>query len=146
MFRLLAVAAVGSLRYAMTTHSSRISVGSAGSHLISGSWRATDAEVSNHAEDTIFKVNGNLLEMSDRMGRSFSAKLDGTEAPYKGSDGFTSVTLKKIDDHTIEESDRRGGKVVKISLWSIGDGDVTMRVRFDNTQGYVQEQTGHKVQ
>jgi hypothetical protein len=130
----------------MTTHSLRVSAGSPGSHMISGSWRATDAEVSNHAEDTIFKVNGNTLEMSDRMGRSFSAKLDGTEAPYNGSDEFTSVTLKKVNDHTIEESDRRGGKVVKISLWSIGDDGVTMHVRFDNTQGYVQEQTGHKVQ
>jgi hypothetical protein len=80
------------------------------------------------------------------MGRSFAAKLDGTEAPYKGSDEFTTVTLKEIDDHTIEESDRRGGKVVKISLWSISHDGMTMHVRFDNTQGYVQEQTGHKVQ
>jgi hypothetical protein len=130
----------------MTTRSLRVSAGSLGSHLISGTWRATDAEVSNHAEDTIFKISGDTLEMSDRMGRSFAAKLDGTEAPYKGSDEFSSVTLKKIDDHTIEESDRRGGKVVKISLWSIGHDGMTMHVRFDNTQGYVQEQTGHKVQ
>jgi hypothetical protein len=65
---------------------------------------------------------------------------------YKGSDEFTTVTLKEIDDHTIEESDRRAGKVVKISLWSIGHDRMTMHVRFDNTQGYEQEQTGHKVQ
>lgn len=129
----------------ITTHSARVSAGSSGSHLISGTWRATDAEISNHTEDTIFKVSGGTLEMSDGMGRSFAAKLDGTEAPYKGSDEFTSVTLKEIDDHTIEESDRRGGQVVKISLWSIdGDGE-TMHVRFDNTKGHVQEQTGHKV-
>ena len=130
----------------MTTHSLRLSDGSAGSHLVSGTWRATDAEVSNHAEDTIFKFSAGTLEMSDRMGRSFAAKLDGTEAPYKGSDEFSSVTLKEIDDHTIEESDRRDGKVVKISLWSISRDGMTMHVRFDNTQGYVQEQTGHKVQ
>jgi len=130
----------------VTTHFSRVSAGSQGAHPISGTWRATDSEVSNHAEDTIFKISGKTLEMSDRMGRSFSAKLDGTEAPYNGSDEFTSVSLKMIDSHTIEESDEKGGKVVKISRWDVGPDGKTMRVRFDNTQGFVQEQTGHKVE
>jgi hypothetical protein len=130
----------------MTTHSSRVSAGSQGAHPISGAWRMTDGEVSNHAEDTIFKISGKTLEMSDRMGRSFSAKLDGTEAPYNGSDEFTSVSLKMVDSHTIEESDKKGGKVVKISRWNVDPDGKTMHVRFDNTQGFVQEQTGHKVE
>jgi hypothetical protein len=130
----------------MTTHSSRVSVGSQGSHLVSGAWRMTDGDVSNHAEDTIFKISGETLEMSDRMGRSFSAKLDGTEARYNGSDEFTSVSLKMVDSRTIEESDKKGGKVVKISRWNVGPDGKTMHVRFDNTHGFVQEQTGHKVE
>lgn len=130
----------------MTSHSSRVSAGTQGSHLISGVWRMTDADVSNHAEDTIFKVSGDTLSMSDRMGRSFSAKLDGTEGPYIGSDEFTSVSLKMIDSHTIEESDKKGGKVVKVSRWTVGPDGKTMHVRFDDTQGHVQEQNGRKVQ
>jgi hypothetical protein len=130
----------------MTTHSSRVSAGSQGSHLLSGAWRMTDGDVSNHAEDTIFKATGDMLSMSDRMGRSFSAKFDGTEAPYTGSDEFNSVTLKLIDSHTIEESDKKGGKVVKISRWDVGPDGKTMHVRFDDTQGHVQEQDGHKVE
>jgi hypothetical protein len=106
----------------------------------------TDGDVSNHVEDTIFKISGATLEMSDRMGRSFSAKLDGTEAQYNGSDEFTSVSLKMIDTHTIEESDKKGGKVVKISRWNVDPDDKTMHVRFNNTQGFVQAQTGHKVE
>jgi hypothetical protein len=130
----------------LTMHSTRVSAGLKGSHGIAGEWRMTDEDVSNHAEDTIFKITGATLSMSDRMGRSFSAKLDGTEAPYTGSDEFTSVSLKMIDDHTIEESDRKGGKVVKVSLWAIGPDGKTMHVRFDDTQGHVQEQTGQKVE
>lgn len=130
----------------MTTHSSRVSAGSRGSHLISGTWRMTDGDVSNHAEDTDFKTSDGTLSMSDRMGRSFSAKLDGTDAAYNGSDEFTSVSLKMIDSHTIEESDKKGGKVVKISRWSVDPDGRTMHVRFDNTRGFVQEQTGHKVE
>ena len=106
----------------------------------------TDADVSNHAEDTIFQINGDILSMSDRLGRSFSAKLDGTEAPYNGSDEITSVSLKTIDSHTIEESDKKGAKVVKISRWSVDPDGKTMHVRFDDTHGHVQEQNGSKVQ
>lgn len=130
----------------MTSHSVRISAGSQGSHLVSGAWRMTDLDVSNHAEDTIFKVSGDTLSMSDRLGRSFSAKLDGAEAPYNGSDEFSSVTLNLIDSHIIEESDKRGGKVVKISRWDVGPDGKTMHVRLDDTQGHVQEQDGHKVE
>ena len=129
----------------MTTHASRVSAGPAGSHVVSGTWRMTDGDVSNHAEDTDFKVADHSLSMTDRMGRSFVAKLDGTEAPYHGSDEFTGVTLTLIDSHTIEESDRKGGKVVKISRWSIGPDGKTLHARFDDTHGRVQEQTGHKV-
>jgi hypothetical protein len=106
----------------------------------------TDGGVSNDAEDTVFKINRDTLAMSDQMGRSFSAKLNGTEAPYNGSNEFTSVSLKMIDDHTIEESDKKGGKVVKISTWSVGPDAKTMHVRFDGTRGHVQEQNGRKVQ
>ena len=130
----------------LTIHSSRISAGPQDSHLLSGAWRMTDLDVSNHAEDTIFKINGDTLSMTDRLGRSFSAKLDGTEAPYNGSDEFTNVSLKIIDGHTIEESDKKGGKVVKIDRWSVDPDGKTMHVRFDNTKGFVQEQTGHKVE
>lgn len=129
-----------------TTHSSRVSAGPRGSHLLSGAWRITDGDVSNHAEDTTLQISGGTLAMSDRMGRSFSAKLDGTEAPYNGSDELTSVCVKWIDNRTIEESDKKGGRVVKISRWSVDAEGKTMHVRFDDTKGHVQEQDGHKVQ
>jgi hypothetical protein len=129
-----------------TTHSKRVSAGPQGSHAVSGEWRATDGDLTNHAEDTVFQVSENTLSMSDRMGRSFSAKLDGTDAPYSGSEEFTSVSLKMIDKNTMEESDKKDGKIVKISLWSIGPDGKTMHVRFDDTHGHVQEQDGHKVE
>jgi hypothetical protein len=129
-----------------TTHSTRVSAGAQGSHAVSGEWRMTDGDLSNHAEDTIFQVKDNTLSMSDRMGRSFSAQLDGTDAPHKGSHEFTSVSLKVIDKNTIEESDKKDGKIVKISLWSVGPDGKTMHVRFDDTHGHIQEQDGHKVE
>ena len=83
--------------------------------------------------------------MIDRMGRSFTARLDGTPAPYKGSDEINGVSLKLIDERTIEESDLSDGKVVKISRWVLSPDGQTLHARFDDTHGRIQEQDGHKV-
>jgi hypothetical protein len=53
------------------------------------------------------------------MGRSFSAKRDGIDAPYRGRDEFNSVSIKMVDAHTLEESDKKNGVVVKINRWSV---------------------------
>jgi len=130
----------------LTSKFSRISSGKPGSHLISGQWQMMEMDVSNHVEDTTFKVSGGALSMIDRMGRSFTARLDGAPAPYKGSDDFNGVSLKLIDERTIEESDLKDGKVVKISRWSIASDGQTIHARFDDTHGHIQDQDGHKVQ
>lgn len=129
----------------LTAKFSRISSGKPGSHAVSGGWQMTEMDVSNHAEDTTFKVSGGALSMTDRMGRSFTAKFDGTPAPYQGSDDFNGVALKLIDQRTIEESDLSDGKVVKISRWALSPDGQTLHARFDDTHGHIQEQDGHKV-
>jgi hypothetical protein len=129
----------------LTAKFSRVSAAAPGSHVVSGGWQMTEMDVSNHAEDTTFKVSGGALSMTDRMGRSFSAKFDGTPAPYKGSDEFNGVSLKLIDERTIEESDLNNGKVVKISRWALAPDGQSMHARFDDTHGHIQEQDGHKV-
>jgi hypothetical protein len=129
----------------LTIKSYRIGARVPGSHLISGKWQRTEVDVTNHAEDTLFKVSDGALSMSDMMGRSFTAKFDGTPAPYQGSDEFNGVSLKLIDDRTIEESDLHDGKVVKISRWTLAADGQTIHARFDDTHGHIQEQDGHKV-
>lgn len=129
----------------LTSKFSRVSAGKSGSHRVSGGWRMSEMDVSNHVEDTTFKVSGGTLSMTDRMGRSFTAKLDGTPAPYDGSDEFNRVSLKLIDERTIEESDLRDGKVGKISRWSLAPDGQTIHATFDDTHGHVQHQDGYKV-
>jgi hypothetical protein len=130
----------------LTSKFSRVSAAKPGSHAVSGGWQMTEMDVSNHVEDTSFKVSGGALSMIDRMGRSFTAKFDGTPAPYKGSDEFNGVSLKLVDPRTLEESDLRDGKVVKISRWALAPDGQTIHARFDDTHGHIQEQDGHKVE
>jgi hypothetical protein len=129
----------------LTAQYKRIGAAAPGSHRVSGRWQMIEYDVSNHAEDTLFKVNDGALSMSDKMGRSFTAKFDGTPAPYKGSDEFNGVSLKLIDERTLEESDLHDGKVVKISRWTLAADGQTMHARFDDTHGHIQEQDGHRV-
>jgi hypothetical protein len=129
-----------------TSRFKRSSDGPPGSHPISGGWQLTERELSSHSEDTVYKIVDNTLSMSDRMGRSFSAKLDGTDAPYLGDLEVTSVSVRQIDSRTIIESDMNAGHVVKIATWSVSADGKSVHVRFDDTKGHIQEQDGHKVQ
>ena len=128
-----------------TSTSARVAAGPQGAHVVSGTWQLIEADLTNHDEDTTFKIANDVLFMHDRMGRSFAAKLDGTDAPYQGDPEFTSVSVKMLDARTIEESDKHAGRVVKIDRWSLDPDGKTIHARFDDTQGHVMTQDGHRV-
>jgi hypothetical protein len=106
--------------------------GPAGAHLLSGSWRGEKAEAS--ADDTTwtFKANGDELTMTSPTGQSFTAKVDGTEAPYKGDPGTTSVSLKMIGKDTLEETDKRNGKVLSISKMTLASDGKSAKIVVDD--------------
>ena len=59
---------------------------------------------------------------------SYDAKFDGKDSPYKGDPGVTSVSLKKIDANTIEETDKRNGKVISVTRMTVSADGKTMKV------------------
>lgn len=125
--------------------SRRVGPATPGSHAISGEWQRLDYDLPNNDEDTTFHVNGNVLSMSDKLGRSFTARLDGTDAPYSGTPELTSVSVKLIDSRTLEERNKYHGQVVKITRWAVDPDGTTIHARFDDTHGRIQEQAGHKL-
>jgi hypothetical protein len=98
----------------------RLAKGPAGSHAISGSWRMSKMDtLSENAIFVTFKVSGDSLTMTNQTGQSYTAKLDGTEAPYNGDPGTTSVSVKKTGPSTIDETDKRNGNVISITLMTV---------------------------
>ncbi|MGD0956191.1 MAG: hypothetical protein ABR953_05100 [Candidatus Acidiferrales bacterium] len=98
----------------------RVAAGPAGSHAISGSWRVSKVnDISDNAIMVTFKVEGDGLHMSAPTGQSYTAKLDGTEAPYKGDPGVTTVSVKRIDANTVEETDKRDGKPISVTRMTV---------------------------
>jgi hypothetical protein len=111
----------------------RVAKGPTGSHAISGSWRTAKVEnVSDNGLTFTNKVEGDSLTMTNPTGQSYTAKLDGTEAPYKGDPGTTSVSVKRLDKNTVEETDKRDGKVISVSRMTIAADGKTMAIAVDD--------------
>ena len=111
----------------------RVASGPAGSHAISGSWRTTKMDtVSDNGLLFTYKVSGDSLSMTTPTGQSYTAKLDGTEAPYKGDPGTTSVSVKKVGPNTLEETDKRDGKVVGVSRMTVSADGKKMTIAVDD--------------
>jgi hypothetical protein len=111
----------------------RVAKGPAGSHAISGSWRMSKMEgMSDNGLAFTYKVEGDSLTMTNPLGQSYTAKLDGTDAPYKGDPGTTSVSVKRVDKNTMEETDKRDGKVITVSRMSVSADGKSMTITFDD--------------
>jgi hypothetical protein len=107
----------------------RVAKGPAGSHAISGSWRTTKLEsFSDNGLTVTYKVEGDSLTMTNPTGQTYAAKLDGTDAPYKGDPGTTSVSVKRLGKNTMEESDKRDGKVISVARMTVAADGKTMTI------------------
>jgi hypothetical protein len=102
----------------------RVAKGPAGSHAVSGSWRTSKIEgMSDNATVFTYKVDGDALTMSTQTGQTYTAKLDGTDTPMKGDPGTSSVSVKMLGKNTLEETDKRDGKVIGVLKFTVaGDG------------------------
>jgi hypothetical protein len=108
----------------------RVAKGPAGSHAISGSWRTTKMEsVSDNGLQFTYKLSGDSLTMTNPTGQTYTAKLDGPEAAYKGDPGTSSVLVKRIGKDTIEETDKRDGKVISVARMTVSPDGKTMTIK-----------------
>jgi len=111
----------------------RVAKGPAGSSPISGSWRSTKIEgLSDNAIVWTYKVSGDEIAMTDQTGHSYTAKLDGTEAPMKGDPGVTSVSVKMHGKDTLEETDKRGDKVISVFKMTVASDGKTAKATADD--------------
>ena len=94
----------------------RVGKGPSGAHALSGSWRYTKTEsLSDNGMSVTFKGDVDTMNMTAPTGQSYTAKLDGSDAPFKGDPGITSVSVKRISKNVFEETDKRNGKVISVA-------------------------------
>jgi hypothetical protein len=105
--------------------------GLAGAHAISGSWITTSfSSFSDNGLTVTYKTDGDMLTMTSPTGQSYTAKLDGTEAPYKGDPGITTVSVKKLGDNILLETDKRGDRIVGTIRTTVDGTGTSARVLY----------------
>jgi hypothetical protein len=115
--------------------STRVKSGASGSHALSGSWRTSKVNtVSNNGLTVTFQGTADGFKMSDPNGNSYDAKFDGKDYPIQGDPGGTMVSLKRIGNDTIEESDKRDGKLVGINRMTVSKDGKSIEVEYTDKQ------------
>ena len=115
--------------------STRVAPGAAGSHAMSGAWRLEKVNsISNNGLTVTYQGTADGLKMSDPNGNSYDAKFDGKDYPIQGDPGHTMVSLKRIADNTIEETDKRDGKVVGVSHLTVSKDGKSIQVEYTDKQ------------
>ncbi|SPF34195.1 conserved exported hypothetical protein [Candidatus Sulfotelmatobacter kueseliae] len=125
---------------------SRVAKGPRGSHAVSGSWQIVKrVNMSENAMVATLKLEGDTFSFVDPAGMSYAAKLDGTETPIKGDLSQTTVSVKRIGENTIEETDKRDGKVVEVIRFTPSPDGKTMTISIeDKVKGGTRQFVAHK--
>jgi len=106
-----------------------------GAHELSGSWQPLKMEsISDNELLVTYKLEGESFSMSRPTGQSYSAKLNGADAPYKGDSDTNGVALRRIDKNTIEETAKLNGKVVSVTRLTVAPDGKTMTVSVKDQQ------------
>jgi len=112
----------------------RVGAAPADSHPLSGSWLEQE-HVAGDLRPVQYRMTAKGFQMRWN-GQSYDAKFDGKEYPVVGDPGKTTVSLKKIDDATVEEDDHRQGNVVdEIRLALAKDGNTITVIDRDIARG-----------
>lgn len=107
----------------------QVAAGPAGSNAISGSWIITKfSNLSDNGVTVTYKTDGDMLSMTNPTGQSYTAKMDGTDAPFKGDPGVTTVSVKKLGARTIVEIDKRNGKAITTTRSTVSKDGSMMSV------------------
>jgi hypothetical protein len=124
----------------------RVSRGPAGSHAVSGSWRAEKfSNISSNGISVTYESTPDGMKMSDNNGEGYDAKFDGKKYPLQNDPGHTLVSIKKLGTHTLMETYTRDGKVISTFTMTISaDGKVMHAVANDLEQGRINQFTLNK--
>jgi len=97
-----------------------------GANATSGSWKIQKVSESENGLLVTYKGTGNELSMSSSTGSGWTAKLDGKDYPVKGDYGVDSVSIKRIDDRTVEATYKRGGKLMSVDRITVSADGKTL--------------------
>jgi len=117
------------------TLSQRVTQGPAGSHALSGSWRANKYTRSKNGATIKYRCTADGFSAETPLGERFDAKFDGKDYPVEDDPGHTMVSVKLLNPNTVEVTAKRNGKVVGILHLLVVPGGKSIHVIFEDKEG-----------
>ncbi len=118
----------------------RVEKAPAGAHGLSGSWKPVKMEAVSERELLVsYKLEGDVFSMSRPTGQSYAAKIGGGDAVYRGDPDVSGVAVKRIGAGSIEETDKKDGKVVGVTTLTLAADGKSMKVVVKDVDGSVNE-------
>jgi hypothetical protein len=106
----------------------RVGPAPAGAHATSGAWQTDKlTDMADAGRSMTYAMSADSLKMNYN-GESYDAKFDGKDYPVVGDPGKTVVTIKRVGSDTIEETDKRDGKVTDIVRSTVSADGKTLHV------------------
>jgi hypothetical protein len=119
----------------IVTRSRRIAKAPAGSHAISGSWRAYETHRSRNGSITQYKCTSDSFSAETPLGEKFNARFDGKDYPVEDDPAGTMVSAKRLNSAEVELTSKRNGNVVAIKQMSVAPDGKTIHVVFKDEEG-----------
>ena len=105
----------------------RVAPAPAGAHAVSGSWRTEKAaSASANALTQTLKVTDTTLTLSTPTGEGYTATFDGPAVTQANDPAKTMITVRKLSDRHIVETDSRDGKPVLVYDMTVAPDGRTM--------------------
>jgi len=86
-----------------------------------GTWKTDPSSIHDTGKPIVITLKGGMFSCSC-SNPAYTVKTDGEDHPVTGHPGFDTVAVKIVDDHTIEQTLKKAGKVVE-TLTVTGSAD-----------------------
>ena len=116
------------------TLSHRVESVPAGSHAISGTWKAFKTSRSLNGSLIKYTCTKDSFSAETPLGERYTAKFDGNFYPVEDDPGHTMVSAKLLDARTVELTSKRNGKIVSISRLSVASDGNSIHAVFENPE------------
>lgn len=117
------------------TRNRRIAKAPAGSHVLSGSWRAYKTSRSRNGSTIKYQCTAEGLSAETPLGEKFNAKFDGNDYPVEDDPGGTMVSAKLLSPDIIELTSKRNREVIAVKRMSVQPSGKSIHVVVKDKEG-----------
>ena len=116
------------------TVSRRLEKGPDGSHALSGSWQAYKVNRSKNGSVITYRCTAYGFSARTSLGERFDAKFDGNFYPVEDDPAHTMVMSKLLDSNTVEQTNKREGKIVSVLRLTVAPDGKTIHASYENKE------------